>query len=207
MGFLKNRFYKANKIEEGLRHYYIGILQDTMGLSQSEAAETINFILEELKKEAKVDRSDKLPDNFGDVMLEKEKEDLRMKKILDKKRKEGATDNDIRWWWNMHYLERGAMMKIDEMHQLAMFIKCREDGMNNDDINKKVRKTYPIYGDPGDVEHAKGKDVPLPYELKDRINIYVQKRWTTDVEQFKKEAEEYTSFNALVRAEVEKGNI
>jgi len=47
----------------------------------------------------------------------------------------------------------------------------------------------------------------LPFELKDRINIYTQKRSQTDPEKFKNEIAESSSFNALIRKEIRNGKV
>lgn len=38
----------------------------------------------------------------------------------------------------------------------------------------EVRKTFPVYGDPQDRTVSSGRDRPLPYELRARVN-----RWRT----------------------------
>ena len=46
--------------------------------------------------------------------------------MLAKKRAEGVRDEDIRWWWSMHDLERRMMIKVDDISRLALYIKLRE---------------------------------------------------------------------------------
>jgi hypothetical protein len=67
---------------------------------------------------------------------------------------------------------------------------------------KKVRKFHPMYGDPDDTMHTKGDDRPLPYELKNRINIYIEKRAQKDPDKYKKEIENSSTFNSLIRREI-----
>jgi len=49
--------------------------------------------------------------------------------------------------------------------------------------------------------------LPLPFELKDRINIYIEKRAKSDPEKYKKDIESSSTFNALVRKEIQGGHI
>jgi hypothetical protein len=49
--------------------------------------------------------------------------------------------------------------------------------------------------------------LPLPEELKDRINIYIIKKSTIDREKYKKEIEGSSTLNALLRKKIKKGNI
>ena len=100
------------------------------------------------------------------------------------------------------------MQHADFISRFTLFLKLREeDGLNEEEAAKRVGKSFPIFGDPDDITLSTGEDRPLPYELKDRINIYVEKRSQTDPKQFKREIELSSSFNALVRKEIEKGNI
>ena len=139
---------------------------------------------------------------------EKEKADENTHKVLEKKRREGVRDEDIRWWWNLDNLEKMMMLKVDEFHRMALHIKCRqEDGLSVERAAEQVRKHHPIFGDPEDTTHTQGDDRPLPEELKDRINIYVEKRFANDSEIFKKEVEQSSTFNALVRKEIRVGKI
>jgi hypothetical protein len=179
-----------------------------MGLSPSEARNTFRDMLEEVKKESVKEGSSNLPQNFGDILLEKESTDEKINSMLKKRRNEGVRDKDIRWWWNMHDFKRRMMLKIDDMSRLALFMKLREeDGLSVDEATRRVRKHHPMFGDSDDTTHATEEDRPLPAELKDRINICIQERSKANPEKFKKELEESTTFNALVRKKIKEGNI
>jgi len=159
------------------------------------------------KENSEMEGTSNLPLNYGDIRLEKESTNEGIKSILTKLRKKGVRNEDIRWWWNMNDIERRIIAVVDENSRLAMFTQSVEEGMTGEEAAKKVRKHHPIYGDPYDTTHTIGNDRPLPIELKDRINIYVERRSQTDLEQFKKYIEKSPTFNALVREEIEKGNI
>jgi hypothetical protein len=64
-----------------------------------------------------------------------------------------------------------------------------------------------MYGDPADTSHRSGDDRPLPYELKDRINRYIEKRRLHDPEAYKQDIQISSSFNALVRKEIRANNL
>jgi len=199
-------FFKSN-IEKQLEQLYVTIFQEK-GISPTEAKKTVRRLLKEAKEEAKREGILGLPQNLGDIFLEKETTDEKYKSMLAKLRSEGVRDEDIKCWWNMHDLERRMMQKADFMDRFALFKKFREeDRLTEEQAAKRVGEIFPIFGDPDDTTLSTGEDRPLPYELKDRINIYVEKRSQTDPKQFKGEIEESSSFNALVRKEIEKGNI
>lgn len=199
-------FSKSN-IEKQLEKLYVTIFQSE-GISTAEAKSTVRRLLKEAKEEAKREGFLNSPQNLGDILLEKETTDEKYKSMLAKLRSEGVRDEDIRFWWNMHDLERRMMQKADFMDRFALFLKFREEDMlTEEQAGKRVGESFPIFGDPDDTTLSTGEDRPLPYELKDRINIYVEKRSQTDPKQFKREIEVSSSFNALVRKEIKKGNI
>src|SRR3989344_4957061 len=92
-------------------------------------------------------------------ILEKEKADENTHKVLEKKRREGVRDEDIRWWWNLDNLEKMMMLKVDEFHRMALHIKCRqEDGLSVERAAEQVRQHHPIFGNPEDTTHTQGDD-------------------------------------------------
>ena len=54
---------------------------------------------------------------------------------------------------------------------------------------------------------SKDKTKNIIEELRNRVNAYIEKRSKTDPEEYKKEIEKSTTFNALIRQEIRKGNI
>jgi hypothetical protein len=180
----------------------------TDGISSSEAQNTARDLLNLAKEECQKEGTLNLLQNFGNILLERESTDEKIKSMLAKRRKEGVRDEDIRWWWNMHPLERKMMLKFDDVNKLSVFTRIRkEEGLNEEEAAKEVRKFHVIYGEPDDTPHTVGEDRPLPEELKDRINIYIIKKSTTDQEKYKKEIEGSSTLNALLRKEIKKGNI
>jgi hypothetical protein len=176
-------------------------------MSPSQAKSTFRDMLKKAKEESQKEGTSTLARNFGDILLEKESTDEKTKLMLARKRKEGVRDEDIRWWWNLHDLERRIMLAVDNLHRMAMFIHSMEEGMEENEAAARIRKYHPDYGNPEDTSHTCGDDRPLPYELKDRINIYIQKRSRTDPEEYKREIESSSSFNVLIRKEINKGNL
>ena len=197
----------SSDIEKQLEDYYMSVFQPD-GFSSSEAQNIVRDLLKLAKEECQQEDTLKnLPQNFGNILLERESTVEEIKSMLAKRRKEGVRDEDIRWWWNMHPLERKMMLKFDDVNKLSVFTRIRkEEGLNEEEAAKKVRKFHVIYGEPDDTAHTVGDDRPLPEELKDRIDIYIEKQ-TTNQEKYKKEIEESSTLNALLRKEIKKGNI
>jgi hypothetical protein len=208
VGIFSRLFGTSSDIERQLEDMYVPMFQETRGMSLSQARSTFRDLLGEAKKAIREEGSPDLPENFGDVLLEKESTDEQTRSFLEKRRKEGVKDQDIIWWWNMHNLERGMIYQVDALDKFAFFLKLREeDGLSRDEAAKRARKFHPIYGDPDDTSITTGEDRPLMPELRDRVNTYVMKKNQADPEKFKKEIEESSTFNALIRQEMKKGNI
>lgn len=200
-------------IKSELEKEYIPIFEMAMGMPHSEAKKTFNDMYNQVVEESKKEGTINLPENYGNELLSKENSDEKIKKMLTKRRKEGVTDEDIKWWWNIHDYERRMMLKVDEMNRMALFINELQNSESDskekasEEASKKVRKFHPMYGDSDDTTHTKGDDRPLPYELKDRINIYIEKKVQKDPDKYKKEIENSSTFNSLIRREIKAGNI
>ncbi len=198
--------FTMSGIENRLEEIYVPVFQKMMGLPPSQAKATFQDILKSIKNDSENEGTSRLPANYGDIRLQKEATDDEIRSILRKIRREGATDEDIRWYWNVHDLERRMMLEIDNISRMALFTKRTQEGDSPEEASKKVRKAFPMFGDPDDTTHTRGQDRPLPHELKDRINRYVEKRSRKDLEQFKRDIANSSTFNALIRREIQAGN-
>jgi len=198
MGF----FNKYNKIEEELLAHYSKFFAD-MGLPDVEkmTKDMLDKVIEDSKKGGRYNLK-----NVGDTLLKKEKTTGQANPNFEGKRKEGVRDEDIKWWFNLNDIERMMMLKVDEFHRLALFIKEKEEGKTDDEADAVVRKHHPIYGDLNDETHGSGDNRPLPLELKDRINIFVEKQGVNN-QDLKREIDSFSTFNALIRKEIKDGNI
>jgi hypothetical protein len=191
------------KLEKSFLEMYV-----VQGFSKSFALKTVKMMLEKAKLESKKEGTANLPPNYGDFLLDK-KDDPKIKSMLDKVRREGANDNDIRTWWNLHDLERRMVVADDDISRLRVFHIRLGDGLKKEEAAARVRKYFAMYGDPEDTSVTQVDDRPLPYELKDRVNIYLEKKNRIDPfgKEFKEEIEASSTFNALVRKEIKKGNL
>lgn len=207
MGIFPKLFGSSSDIEKQLEALYVPMFQTTKGMTLTQAKSTFHDLIKKAKEESLKEGTSKFPQNFGDILLEKESTNPHFKSILAKKRNQDVRDEDLRWWWNMHDLERRMMIEDDNLSGFALFLKLKADGLNGEEAGKRVKKSRPIFGDPDDTSTSTGEDRPLPFELKDRINIYIQKRSQTDTEKFKNEIAESSSFNALIRKEIKNGKV
>lgn len=192
-----------NNIEHRLTEQYTRFHQEAFGLNESEAGKVTKGLIRLVKAEAQQSGVARLPQNFGDVLLASEHGKPEIARMSAAKRLQGVRDQDIRWWWNLHFLERGLMLKIDESSRISMFKSLLESGEAAQFAAKRVNQFHPMFGDlDGD-----SVDGPLPFELKDRINRYIESRSRTDPKVYKADIEASSSFNALVRKEILNGRI
>ena len=179
-----------------------------MGMDEKQAKKTFKQLFAKAKKEATEEKTTDLPTNLGNLLLEKEKSDKKVEKVLAKKRKDGVKDTDIKWWWNMPDLARRLMVKVDEVFIYTLYLKfTKEEGLNHEEANLKVRKNRPIFGDPEDKRFAKGKDRPLPDELRNRVNAFFTERAANDPKGFRDAVKACSSFNAYIRMQVKAGKL
>jgi len=203
MGF----FSKKSSAESELEEMYVNMYVSVKGLSPSEARKITRTLIQQAKEEAQREGTADLPQNFGDVLLSRESTDEQTRAKLSAKRKEGVTDEDIRWAWNMLDLERRLMQKEDENSRIAAFMHHLDQGLSQEEAAIRVKKFNAMYGDPNDTSKSSGDDRPLPFELKDRINRYIEMRAEQGADSFKADLEASSSFNALVRLEMRNGKL
>lgn len=202
-----SKLFGTSDIQSHLENLYVPMFQ-MMGMTGTQAKGTFRNLYGQAESEAKAEGTINLPTNLGDILLGKESSRQETQSMLAKRRKEGARDEDIRWWMNRHELDRKMMMKVDEMSRLALFMKLRqEDQLSEEEAARHVKKHFPIFGDSDDTTTSIGEDRPLPFELKDRINLYIGERSQRDPAKYQKDMAESLSFNALIRKEIRAGNV
>ena len=208
MGFLSRPFESSTaEIEKRLEDEYVPTFQTIMNMPPREAKESFRNLLKVAKENYRKGENSDLPENYGDLLLENESNDEHIAMVFGKCRKDGVTDEDIRWYWNRDELERQMMLQVDNLQRIAFYETQKRMGLSEEEAANKVRKSFPMYGNPYDTTHTSGDGRPLREYLQDRVNRYVEKRYQTDPDEFKKEIEQSSTFNALVRKEIKAGNL
>ena len=207
MGFLSDLFSSQSDYERQLEATHARMFQSMMGISASEARRIARDMIHDAKEELKRTETSDTAQDFGDQLLQRESTDPSVQEQLAKKRHEGVTDADIRWWWNLPAIERVLMEKVDGLQRYTICLKGSGEGHTPGQAAATLRKLHPMYGDPADTSETTGDDRPLPYELKDRVNSYIQKRSHDDPLAYKKDIANSPTFNALVRKGIRNGQI
>lgn len=205
MGFL-SRAFGGGGIEGELLEAYSMQFQQA-GMPTNLARQMAKEMVQEAKKRTQEAVEWNLPPNSGDRLLEVEKTNPEVRATLQKKREEGVKDEDIRWWHNMHPLERHMMILFDQTSQMVVFKQLKEQNLSSGEIRHKLILTFPTYGDPQDESRVQGEHRPLPIELKDRINKFLELEGSDFLERSRAEVERAGSFNAWIRSQIQRGKV
>jgi len=206
MGRMKKT--KDKPLETQLEKVYSERYQAITGVTAPMAKKFIKMLLVQTIKESKRAGTYSLAPDYGQKLIESAETDESVKEMLEKKRAEGVTDDDIRKWWGISDLERRLLLKIDETNRVGLFLKfINFDKISRDEANAMVIKYHPVYGDPDDTSQWTGEDRPIPPELRERVNNYVQQQQSLPLEEQQKKLEAFSSLNARIRNEIKEGNI
>ena len=197
-----------SETERTLEPQYVSYFKESMSMPEEVARELFKTFAKEQKEAAHREGTDRFPESFGHILLEREKTDEKVRNAFAPKRAEGVTDEDIALWWNMHDLERRLICKVDEMNRILLFEKLMQSsGMTELEAARKVAKRFPVYGDREHLVLENEDDRPLPFELKWRVNRYITEKTKADPVGFQKEIEASTSLNALLRRALKQGDL
>jgi hypothetical protein len=83
--------------------------------------------------------------NFAESYLAAARTEPAIRAKLEAKRADGVTDQDIRWWWNLHDLERRMMLLDDDNSRLAFILdKTEHQGLTAEQAVAELRRFMPI---------------------------------------------------------------
>jgi hypothetical protein len=200
MGFLSKLFSQEEKVAAKLRALYEQQFR-AMGMSPVQARDAADATLNRAQQRSQSQGTHALPSPYGDHLLATYASDRSARDLVDKLRLEGVRDDDIRWWWNMHDLERCMMVENDETSRMVMFSKAIEDGKSSEEAAVHVRRHFPTFGSVSEADDS--EDRALPFEIKDRINSYLQS--ATNQRHMRTHALLASSMNAYLRERIRTG--
>lgn len=204
MAFLSSLFGSSSQesLESRLQREYAAGFQ-AMGMNSREAANMAQGMLTQAKEEVRRRGWAEQGPNYGDWLLQQESVDANIHAAVEVLHKEGVTDQDIRWWWNMPPLERVMVEKVDELNRSAAFLALLKKGLRPEQAAQRMWQSHPKFGNP---QEALSEDRPLPIELKGRIVAFIERHYGAP-EVMRQLTEQASSFNALVRSQILLGNL
>jgi hypothetical protein len=181
-------------------HDQIAAFLAGLGFSLEDAREMATSCIDAAKQEARKEGS--VPANAGDTFLQREATDERTREWLEKKRSEGVTTEDIRWYWNLNDLERRSLEQMYKAILYATWKNAVQDGRTSEHAAIHARKFHPYYGEPDDTRVTSGDDRPLPIELMGRENAWFEKARSQGLDALRQRLQKSSSYNALMRTEI-----
>jgi len=143
--------------------------------------------------------------NMGDAIYALAKQgNLDYQNMLHFAKADAAKDDDIKFWWNLNYMQRRLIIWTDSILFEEWQIFVIQSGKTPDQARNIVLCTSPYFSNYNAAFDMNDLDRPLPYELKERVDIYLEKY---GVHNANVAADGYSSFNAYVREQIRKGLI
>lgn len=209
---------ELTELEQSLVNKYSALYQQYKNFTPEEAADLATTLVKEAKQEALQNHTYDLPTNLGSLVLQntsptdqyaKAAYDL-IQRRLPRLRSEGVTDKDIKWWWNFSQIERSMIIKNDEMEYHNFFVTQllktqtqfpkKETAQNA--AHTLTNKRFPIYTQ-NLQDDPFSPDDPLPYELKERVDAFMDHAVRfTDFQQTLQQLQTFSTFNAFVRQQI-----
>lgn len=202
MGFFSRPVESNDPFEMRLVNEYAQAFQ-SLGISAAEARKNASEMVADARQEVERRGWSGHGTSYGDIVLRQEPQNRELHEWLAALRADGVRDADIRWWWNMHPLERVMIEKSDELNRTSAFLTCLKQGLDADAATKKVFQAHAKFGDP---REGTGDDRPLPTELKNRILDFLERQYMNPWS-WRARMDASSSFNAIVRAEIRAGNL
>lgn len=200
MGLLSSLFIKKSPLsprEQKLERQFIPIIMKDIA-TKEEAQMIFRKLLQEVKADMGY-KSDS-PHNMGDYLLKNEINNTRIKRMIEKRRLFGVTDEQIRQWWNKDELERGLIKKFSEFQRMAIYSMLKNQGMSSKEAGKKVKMCFPTYGE-------KDLSLHLPYEIKEKVDNYIYTSLSNPqtAAAIRQQIEAAGSVNDFIVAKIEQG--
>lgn len=200
MGLFSNISNK--RLIKKLTDEYGRIIQD-LEMSEEDALITARQIIASAGKEMK--ESDRvMSPSRCEMVLEGSGFD-NAEKIREWLNKERVSDEDIMSWWDLPGLEKWVIIKFDEFQVERARNELIKKGLNEEDANECIVKIFPIFDFIDEIGDSEYPDRALPYELRDRVRMWIERKKEAGPVKYCKMTDGYASMNALIRWNVSKG--
>jgi len=150
-------------------------------------------------------------------------QDTRIKEHFNWATSEGATNEDILWWWNLSPLDKIILRGIDNAFINAEYASCSYQGLSVDEARKRVSMSEPVYGgiineidmlemtSKNKENYLEGNmdvDGVLPIELHKRVDeIFKRAANPNNLTDIHLEKGKFSSYNAWVRYLIKNGRL
>ncbi len=161
------------EIENDLLEMYSTMFADLSNVSLSEAEKMVMQAINQCKLEAIEEGWDNASFNYGELIVRYGREgDKWCNSIVAKASEDGATNDDIIEWWNMHYLQRKMVIWSEYTFRMVVWSHLQEQGYNKDEIVQQIRVIFPFYLDSDNERNKNDENSYLCHEIRGRIDKY-----------------------------------
>ncbi|MHA7297205.1 hypothetical protein [Pseudarthrobacter sp. MDT3-1] len=124
--------------------------------------------------------------------------------------REGVTEDDIVAWWDLGGVMHGAYVAFDNLFNIAQTLDSMEHAQGMESLEElsayakwSLAKRFPLFG-PDDND---GTDGRLPQELRARIETWTRRARRESPDELAQGIDAFSSFNALCRYMIKRGEI
>lgn len=184
-------------------------LDDILSVGPTQARAMAAEFVEMAFQASKAEQTFDLPQDYGDRLIADEARDPAARARLASRRQEGVRDEDLRWWWNRHDVQRRLAVVLDAvMKSAAVRFLHEQQKLPEAEVLRRLALLYPDYSDSlDDPNIGVDADAPLPIELKNRVSDYLAREAAGPEGRVPRLLKGKSSLNALLREELRAGKI
>lgn len=195
---------RFSPLERELEETYTRRLIGLYG-SEEEAKRMVRDAIITRRQESKRSGIDPSVSNRGNTVLTASaKGDEKARSVVAEALSNGATEQDIKDWWDLPHLSRKMIYWSEQQLRYSVLSTLRNE-RGTDDAMAALRMVLPSYGKPNNEAHSQGDDRPLPDELRSRVEAFQTKHGADKIQRAVEKR--YSSYNAFVRRRIQDGKL
>lgn len=125
--------------------------------------------------------------------------------------KEGVTDSDFEWYYNIGPIRVGIITEINNVINITGVEALKDTGLSEIEAMHELRKSMPIFGEKIGgrlgLLNLTERDENLPQLLQRRVEIYIARYKEQKPMKFLENLESFGTFNAFIRNEIRAGRL
>ena len=179
---------------------------ELMGVSNVQARSMAKEILAMSKKDVQeqgLNQHQIYQEGNGERFLALSQTDPKIRVQLDTLHQHGVTDEDVRRWHNLSFLEKRVYLNTDKTIMMSEVRVLMGKGLAQESALSQVFAHHATFTD--NTDQITDEDSFLPEELKLRVVEYRNKRLANDPEAFMAELDDVSTFNSFIRGKIRNG--
>lgn len=95
-------------------------------------------------------------------------------KIIQFAKTDGATEEDIKFWWSLSYMQKSLAVWLDSILFIDRQALIVLSGKSAEQAKKDILSTAPYYSEYNSSIDLNDINRPLPYELQERVETFLK---------------------------------